>query len=100
MDFTEGTEFFIDLERAFFETEEGVFGELFALFTDLPFCFVFAVTILFYHHGDEFFLLRPRFQLFLCFVFLRLFHTAPLSNKFAYANPWAKILVRRCEPMG
>ena len=32
MDFTEGTEFFVDLERAFFETEERILGERFAFF--------------------------------------------------------------------
>ena len=79
MDFTEGTEFFVDLERAFFETEERVFGELPALLAQrLPFRSVLAVAILFYHDGDELFLLLPRLQFFGNFFALRFFHDLPL----------------------
>ena len=87
MDFTEGTEFFVDLERAFFETEERVFRERPALLAQLlPSRSVFAVAILSYHHGDEFLLLLPRFQFFGHYFALRFFHTLPHSDKFACAN--------------
>ena len=65
MDFTEGTEFFVDLERAFFETEERVFCKRSALFAHFfPFRFVFAVAIFFDHHGDELLFFLPRFEFF------------------------------------
>ena len=90
MDFTEGTEFFVDLERAFFEAEERIFGERSALFTYfVPSRSVFAVAILSYHHGDELFLLLPRFQFFWNFIALRFFHDLPLFRR----------SVRVCEPM-
>lgn len=79
MDLAEGTELFVDLERAFFEAEEGVFRERPALLTQLlPSRSVLSVAILSYHHGDEFLLLLPRFELFgrlLCFCSL---HDLPL----------------------
>lgn len=79
MDFTEGTEFFVDLERAFFETEERILGERFAFFADvLPFRSVFAVAILFYHHGDEFLLPLPRFEFFGRFLRFCSLHDLPL----------------------
>ena len=90
MDFTEGTEFFVDLERAFFEAEERVFGERFALLAQrLPFRSVFAVAILFDHHGNELLLFFPRFQFFGNFFALRFFHDLPLFRR----------SVRVCEPM-
>ena len=65
MDLAKGTELFVDLERALFETEERVFGECSALLAQLlPFRSVLAVAILFYHHGDEFLLPLPRFEFF------------------------------------
>ena len=90
MDLAEGTELFIDLERALFEAEERVFGERPALLAQLlPFRFVLAVAILSYHHGDELLFLLPRFELFRCFLFLRSFHDLPLFHRF----------VRVCELM-
>ena len=87
MDLAEGTELFIDLERAFFEAKERILGERFAFFADvLPFRSVFAVAILSYHDGDEFLLLFPRFQFFGYFFTLRFFHTLPHSDQFACAN--------------
>ena len=82
MDLAEGTELFVDLERTLFKAEERVFGELPALLAQrLPFRSVLAVAILFYHDGDELFLLLPRFEFFGCFFF----HVFSLF-KFAYAN--------------
>ena len=82
MDLAEGTELFIDLERTLFEAEERVFGELPALLAQrLPFRSVLAVAILFYHHGDEFFLLFPRLQFFGNFFALRFFHDLPLFRR-------------------
>ena len=81
MDFTEGTEFFIDLERALFKTEKRVFGELFALFTDLPSRSVLSVAILFDHHGDELFFLLPRFEFFRCFLRFCSVHDLPLFRR-------------------
>ena len=82
MDFTEGTEFFVDLERAFFEAEEGVFRERPALLAQLlPSRSVLSVAILSYHHGDQFSLFLPRFELFgrlLCFCSL---HFLPLFRR-------------------
>ena len=79
MDTTEGTELFIDLERALFEAEERVFGELPALLAQfLPFRFVLAVAILFYHHGDELSFLLPRFEFFRCFLRFCSVHDLPL----------------------
>ena len=87
MDTTEGAELFIDLKRTLFEAEEGVFRERPALLAQfLPFCTMFAVAILFDHHGDELFFLLPRFQFFGYFFALCFFHTLPHSNKFACAN--------------
>ena len=87
MDLAEGTELFIDLERALFEAEERVLRERSALLAQfLPFCTMFAVAILFDHHGDEFLLLFPRFQFFGYFFTLRFFHTLPHSDQFACAN--------------
>ena len=82
MDTTEGTELFIDLERTLFEAEEGVFRERFALLAQLlPFCTMFAVAILSYHHGDELLFLLPRFQFFGYFFTLRFFHDLPLFRR-------------------
>ena len=82
MDLAEGTELFIDLERALFKAEERVLRERSALLAQfLPFCTMFAVAILFYHHGDELSFLLPRFEFFGCFFF----HVFSLF-KFAYAN--------------
>ena len=65
MDTTERTELFVDLERAFFETEERVFCKRPAILANfLPFRSVLAVAILSYHHRDEFLLPLPRFQFF------------------------------------
>ena len=90
MHLAEGTEFFVDLERAFFEAEEGILGERFALLAQLlPFRSVFAVAILSYHHGDELLLFFPRFQFFGYFFALRFFHDLPLF----------RCSVRVCEPM-
>ena len=82
MDFTEGTELFVDLERTLFKAEERVFGERPALFAQLlPFCSVFAVAILFNHHGNELLLFFPRFQFFGNFFALRFFHDLPLFRR-------------------
>ena len=90
MHLAEGTEFFVDLERAFFEAEERVIGECSALLAQfLPFCTMFAVAILFDHHGDELFFLLPRFELFGCFLRFCSVHFLPLLRRF----------VRVCELM-
>ena len=79
MDFTEGTEFFVDLERAFFETEERIFGERFAFFADvLPSRSVLAVAIFFDHHGDELLFFLPRFEFFGRFLRFCSLHDLPL----------------------
>ena len=76
MDFAEGTEFFVDLEGAFFEAEEGVLSERFALLANfLPFRSVLAVAIRPYHHGNELFLPLPRFQLSRHFPAFPVYHT-------------------------
>ena len=75
MDLAERAKLLVDLEGAFFEAEKRVFGERPALLAQLlPFRFVFAVAILFDHHGDEFLLLLPGFEFFRCFLFLRILH--------------------------
>ena len=90
MDFTEGTEFFVDLERALFEAKERVLRELPALLANLiPFHAVLAVAILFYHHGDELSFLLPRFELFGRFLRFCSLHDLPLFRRF----------VRVCELM-
>lgn len=82
MDTTEGAEFFVDLERAFFEAEERVFGERFAFLAQLlPFRSVFAVAIFFNHHGDELLFLLPRFQLFRCSLRFCSVHDLPLFRR-------------------
>lgn len=93
MDFTEGTEFFVDLERTFFETEERILGERFAFFADvLPFRSVFAVTILFIITGMSFFSLSHAlsslgvFCVFVPFTICLCFAT----YEFAYTNSRAK----------
>ena len=91
MDLAEGAKLFIDLERALFEAEERVLGECFALLAQfLPFCTVFAVAILFDHHGDELLFLPPRFEFFGCFLRFCSLHDLPLFHRF----------VRVCELMG
>ena len=91
MDLAEGTELFIDLERALFKAEERVFGERPALLAQLlPFRSVFAVAILFDHHGDELFFLLPRFEFFGRFLRFCSVHFLPLFHRF----------VRVCELMG
>ena len=65
MDLTKGAELFIDLERTLFEAEERVLRERSALLAQfLPFCTMFAVAILSYHHGNELSFLLPRFEFF------------------------------------
>ena len=81
MDLAKGTKLFIDFERTLFKAEERVLRERSALLAQfLPFCTMFAVAILFDHHGDELFFLLPRFELF------RRLHRSPL---FAEANIYA-----------
>lgn len=90
MNLAERAKLLVDLEGAFFEAEERVFGECFAFLANfLPSRFVFAVAILSYHHRDEFLLLLPRFQFFGNFFALRFFHDLPLFRR----------SVRACEPM-
>lgn len=91
MDLAEGTEFFVDPERAFFKAEKRVFGERFALLAYvLPSRPMLAAAILFYHHGDEFFLLLPRFEFFGRFLRFCYLHDLPLFRR----------SVRVCELMG
>ena len=91
MDLAEGTELFIDLERALFEAEERVLRERSTLLAQfLPFCTMFAVAILFDHHGDELFFLLPRFEFFGRFLRFCSVHFLPLFHRF----------VRVCELMG
>ena len=79
MDFTEGTEFFVDLERAFFEAEERVFCKRPALLAQLlPSRSVLAVAILFDHLGDELLFLLPRFEFFGRFLRFCSLHDLPL----------------------
>ena len=79
MNFAEGTEFFVDLERAFFEAEERVIGECSALLAQLlPSRSVFAVAILFDHHGDELLFFLPRFEFFGRFLRFCSLHDLPL----------------------
>ena len=91
MDTTEGTELFIDLERALFEAEERVLRECSALLAQLlPLRFVLAVAILFDHHGNELFFLLPRFEFFGRFLRFCSVHFLPLFHRF----------VRVCELVG
>lgn len=91
MDLAEGTEFFVDPEGAFFKAEERIFGERFALLAYvLPSRPMLAAAILFYHHGDEFFLLLPRFEFFGRFLRFCSLHDLPLFRR----------SVRACELMG
>ncbi len=82
MDLAKGAELFIDLKRTLFEAEEGVFRERPALLAQLlPFCTMFAVAILFDHHGDELLLLLPRFEFFRCFLRFCSVHDLPLFRR-------------------
>ena len=79
MDFTEGTEFFVDLERAFFETEERVFCKRPAILANfLLFRSVLAMAIFFDHHGDELLFLLPPFEFFGRFLRFCSLHDLPL----------------------
>ena len=93
MDTTEGAELFIDLKRTLFEAEERVLRERPALLAQfLPFCTMFAVAILFDHHGDELFSFSHAlssfgvFCVFVPFTICLCFAT----YEFAYTNSRAK----------